>query len=39
MISLVINILSSVCLCLAPKFDRIKDYKVTGLVKIGRLVS
>lgn len=39
MISLVTNTLSSFCPCLAPKCDRIKDYKDTGLVKIGRLVN
>lgn len=39
MISLEINILRSVCLCLAPKFERVKDYKNTDLVKTGRLLN
>lgn len=37
--SLLINNLSSVCLCLAPKFDKIKDHKGTAFVRISRLLK
>lgn len=37
--SLVINDLSSVCLCLAPKFDRIKHYKDSAFVRIAMLLN
>lgn len=37
--SLLINNLSSVCLCLAPKFDKIKDHKGTAFVRISKLLK
>lgn len=37
--SLGINNLSLVCLCLAPKLDRIKDYEDSAFLRIARLLN